>query len=133
MTTNPSALFYKTAPYLYARDFNLTSVLDGLTAYKIVSGETEALTNDEPGGVFGEIKPREKPKMSDNKYFTRQVIKKPAKYNPYARTTEQTKAYRPDNYTPYYGQEEQEDQQQSEEKENDFFGLTEPQKKRTSD
>lgn len=72
MASNPNALFYKTAPYLYAKHFNLTSVLDGLTAYKIVSGESQAIADD--GGVFGEIKPREKPKMSENKYFTRQGI-----------------------------------------------------------
>lgn len=105
-------MFYKTAPYLYAKHFNLTSVLDGLTGYKIVSGETEAIQQeDDDGGVFGEIKPRDKPKLSENKYFTRQsmvysthkimfiyilivVIKRPARYNPYSRTSETTtKAY----------------------------------------
>lgn len=72
--SNPNAMFYKTAPYLYARDFNLTSVLDGLTGYKIVSGETEAIKEENEGGVFGEIKPRDKPKPSENKYFTRQGV-----------------------------------------------------------
>ena len=74
MATNPNAMFYKTAPYLYAKHFNLTSVLDGLTGYKIVSGETEAIQDENDGGVFGEIKPRDKPKMSENKYFTRQSM-----------------------------------------------------------
>lgn len=123
MASNPNALFYKTAPYLYAKHFNLTSVLDGLTGYKIVSGETEAISDENAGGVFGEIQPREKPKLSENKYFTRQIIKKPAKYNPYARTTERTKAYRPDNYAPFYGQEKEEQQDSPEEGSNDFFGL----------
>jgi hypothetical protein len=77
MATNPNAMFYKTAPYLYAKHFNLTSVLDGLTGYKIVSGETGAIQEDlDDGGVFGEIKPRDKPKMSENKYFTRQSMQK---------------------------------------------------------
>lgn len=133
MATNPNAMFYKTAPYLYAKDFNLNSVLDGLTGYKIVSGETEAILDSaDDGGVFGEIKPREKPKMHENKYFTRHVNRKPAKYNPYARTTETTttKAYRPDNYRAVYGQagESEENKEGGESGVDDFFGLTEPQK-----
>lgn len=124
-------MFYKTAPYLYAKHFNLTSVLDGLTGYKIVSGETEAIQEDNEGGVFGEIKPRDKPKLSENKYYTRQIIKRPARYNPYSRTVETsaTKAYRPDNYTPNYGTTpKSNDTDTSCEAEDDFFGLTQPQK-----
>eukprot|EP00026_Physarum_polycephalum_P002890 Phypoly_transcript_02899.p1 GENE.Phypoly_transcript_02899~~Phypoly_transcript_02899.p1 ORF type:complete len:505 (+),score=57.36 Phypoly_transcript_02899:1108-2622(+) len=137
MTTNPNAMFYKTAPYLYAKHFNLTSVLDGLTGYKIVSGETGAIQEDlADGGVFGEIKPRDKPKMSENKYFTRQIIKRPARYNPYSRTTETTKAYRPLHYTAdrdstttsgTTGEEGNEGVDASSSS-GDFFGLTPSQK-----
>lgn len=70
------SLFYKTAPYKYAKHFNLTSVLDGLQGYKIVSGEADAI-DDHNSGVFGELKAREKPQPSENKFYTRQSM-----YNP---------------------------------------------------
>lgn len=73
------------------------------------------------------------------------VIKKPTKYNPYARTEESnTKAYpillicqyhqlielryRPDNYVPYYGQEKDQNQENENEDTEDFFGLNQSQK-----
>jgi hypothetical protein len=66
-----NALFAKTAPYKYAKHFNLNSVLDGLQGYRIASGQ--GIIEDSTT-VFGELKAREKPKLSENKYFTRQGI-----------------------------------------------------------
>jgi hypothetical protein len=121
-------LFIKTAPYKYARHFNLNSVLDGLQGYKIVSGEVNAIDHDS-ASVFGEIKPREKTKPSENKFWTKQNIKKPKKYNPYARPSEREKSepYRPDDYEVYYGNDKQEDGTSAVDS-NDFFNLNEVQK-----
>jgi len=116
-----NALFAKTAPYKYAKHFNLTSVLDGLQGFRVASGQGVI---DDSTTVFGELKPREKPKLSENKYFTRQVIKKPKRYNPYSRPEYDGKAYRPDNYEANYGPQQGEEESSES---TDFFSLSEAQ------